>query len=139
MTPSKAVLRQYKERQVAQQTTSRTRERESSCQESDTPRNALVRPATELNSTVRLRKYVFPRAPPSHCEKDNDPHEPKERMSDTANDLDRTQNPAREDVAEGWDSEKRPGKQGTMPILRNVVLIVEDYQTLSNRANEEGW
>lgn len=59
-------------------------------------------------------------------------------MSDTANDLDRTQNPACEDVAEGRDSEKRPCKQRTMPILGDVVLVVEDYQTLSNGTNKEG-
>ena len=55
-------------------------------------------------------------------------------MRDAANDLNGAQDLAGEDITEGRNSEQRPGQHCPMPSLRNIVLIVQDDQTLSNGA-----
>lgn len=59
-------------------------------------------------------------------------------MRDAAGDLDRAEDLARKDVAEGRNSKKRPSEQRAVPVLRNVVFVVQDYQALRDGTDKEG-
>ena len=58
-------------------------------------------------------------------------------MRDATNDLNRAQDLAGENIAESRNSEQRPGQQSSMPALRNVVLVVQNDQALSDGADKE--
>jgi hypothetical protein len=58
-------------------------------------------------------------------------------MGDAAKDFERWQDSSCEDIDKDWNGEQGPGEESPVPSLEDIVVIIQDYQSLDQGAEQE--